>query len=58
MNKNAGMLLVENVNKLGNGLERASYLEVPSSGHNLFLDNPESFNQSIVSFLSEKSSLS
>ncbi|CAI4038007.1 hypothetical protein SMKI_04G3460 [Saccharomyces mikatae IFO 1815] len=53
MNKKAGMLMVENLNSLGNCLEKASYLEIPSSGHNLFLDNPLSFNQSIVSFLSE-----
>ncbi|KOH00973.1 alpha/beta hydrolase family protein [Saccharomyces eubayanus] len=58
MNKNGGRLMVKNLNNIGNGSERASYLEVPSSGHNLFLDNPESFNQSIVSFLSEKPLLS
>ena len=54
MNKKAGMFMVKELNNLKNCLEGASYLEIPSSGHNLFLDNPESFNQSIVSFLSDE----
>lgn len=57
MNKNAGMLMVKELNNLGDHFEKATYTEIPFSGHNLFLDNPESFNQSIVSFLSEEPEL-
>lgn len=36
MNKKAGMFMVKELNNLKNCLEGASYLEIPSSGHNLF----------------------
>ncbi|CUS25038.1 LAQU0S25e00496g1_1 [Lachancea quebecensis] len=50
MNRKAGLELVAEAEKLG--LE-AQYSEVSSSGHNLFLDNPEEFNDLVVSFLNK-----
>lgn len=50
MDKNAGMLAVSALNECDT---RARYLEVPSAGHNLFLDNPECFNVALTSFLAD-----
>lgn len=49
MNKKAGQLAVETLNKGGNTTAR--YIQVPQAGHNLFLDNPEYFNIALTSFL-------
>lgn len=48
MNRKAGLEMVTEAKKLGID---AQYGEVSSSGHNLFLDNPEESNELIVSFL-------
>lgn len=50
MNKNAGASMVENLNLLRHN-ESARYVEIPEAGHNLFLDNPEVFNSSLLEFL-------
>lgn len=50
MNNYAGYRMVELLNqKRGKGY--ATYDEIPNAGHNLFLDNPESFNDKLVQFL-------
>lgn len=51
MNKYAGYRMVEVLNTLRNNTS-ADYIEIPDAGHNLFLDNPEFFNKSLVNFLS------
>lgn len=53
MNKYAGFKMVERLNSLRNN-SSANYVEVPESGHNLFLDNPDFFNVSLTEFLSSK----
>ncbi|SCV00212.1 LAME_0G08284g1_1 [Lachancea meyersii CBS 8951] len=50
MNRTAGQQLAQEANSIG---ITADYNEVSSSGHNLFLDNPEEFNQRVVQFLDE-----
>lgn len=49
MNKYAGQLAVDRVQRAGKS--NAEYIEVANAGHNLFLDNPEAFNNRIISFL-------
>ena len=50
MNNYAGYRMVELLNqKRGKGY--AIYDEVPEARHNLFLDNPESFNDKLIQFL-------
>lgn len=53
MNKYAGYKLVERLNTIRNNTS-AQYIEVPESGHNLFLDNPTFFNAFLTEFLSAK----
>ncbi|CCF56833.1 hypothetical protein KAFR_0B05380 [Kazachstania africana CBS 2517] len=54
MAKNAGKSLLTNCKADNKGsASKTKYLEVPKSGHNLFLDNPAFFNKSIAEFLSE-----
>ncbi|SCU86147.1 LANO_0C06898g1_1 [Lachancea nothofagi CBS 11611] len=50
MNRRAGLALAKEAEEIG---ITADYSEVSSSGHNLFLDNPEEFNQQVVQFLSK-----
>ncbi|KAJ1546234.1 lysophosphatidic acid acyltransferase [Saccharomyces cerevisiae] len=50
MDKYAGYLTTESMLK---NKAKASYIEVPDAGHNLFLDNPQHFASSLVSFLSK-----
>lgn len=50
MDKYAGYLTTESMLK---NKAKASYVEVPDAGHNLFLDNPQHFASSLVSFLSK-----
>ena len=49
MNREAGYAMTQNLNKLGHN---AHYVEVPSAGHNLFLDNPKNFDKTLIKFLS------
>lgn len=52
MNNYAGYRMVELLNqKRGKGY--ATYDEVPDARHNLFLDNPDSFNDKLIQFLGE-----
>lgn len=53
MNKYAGFKMVEKLNKNRQNTS-ADYVEVPESGHNLFLDNPQFFNTTLATFLSRK----
>lgn len=52
MNKHAGYRLVAILNEKKQG-KYASYVEIPDAGHNLFLDNPSSFNDNLIDFLAE-----
>ncbi|CCK71727.1 uncharacterized protein KNAG_0H03120 [Huiozyma naganishii CBS 8797] len=52
MNKNAGARAAELLRKQPYN-NSALYLEIPESGHNLFLDSPQSFNFSLISFLAD-----
>ncbi|CAL9738272.1 protein Ecm18p [Monosporozyma servazzii] len=49
MNRQAGYSMTNILNKLGHN---AQYVEVLNAGHNLFLDNPKSFDELLVNFLS------
>ncbi|SCU90263.1 LADA_0F02872g1_1 [Lachancea dasiensis] len=48
MNRRAGFELTREAEAMGID---ANYSEVSSSGHNLFLDNPEEFNQRVLQFI-------
>lgn len=52
MNKVAGLMTTDCLNSINNKYT-CQYVEVPHAGHNLFLDNPKSFNESILSFLED-----
>ncbi|AQZ12171.1 ECM18 (YDR125C) and ICT1 (YLR099C) [Zygosaccharomyces parabailii] len=52
MNNYAGYRMVEILNDRRQS-KYASYAEIPNAGHNLFLDNPNSFNDSLIDFLAE-----
>ncbi|CCC68596.1 hypothetical protein NCAS_0B05120 [Naumovozyma castellii] len=53
MDKFSGYTLVQNINKIKNNFDRkATYVEIPDAGHNLFLDNPEDFSNNLIKFLS------
>lgn len=49
MDRNAGNYMVHFLKKLGHD---ANYVEIPHAGHNLFLDNPTSFDKKLIKFLS------
>ena len=49
MNRDAGYYMTQILNKLGHN---AKYIEVPNAGHNLFLDNPAYFDETLIQFLS------
>ncbi|QLL32003.1 hypothetical protein HG536_0C01710 [Torulaspora globosa] len=53
MNKFAGYKMVERLNSSRRDTS-ADYMEVPEAGHNLMLDNPQFFNNSLIEFLSTK----
>lgn len=53
MNKAAGYKLVQRLNEIRKNAS-AMCIEVPEAGHNLFLDNPQFFNTSLIEFLSTK----
>lgn len=49
MNRDAGYCMAQILNKSGHN---AKYFEVPNAGHNLFLDNPTCFDNTLIQFLS------
>lgn len=51
MNSYGGYRMVEILNTQRRNTS-ADYIEIPDAGHNLFLDNPEFFNKSLLEFLS------
>ncbi|CCK71271.1 uncharacterized protein KNAG_0G02140 [Huiozyma naganishii CBS 8797] len=51
MNKEAGYGMVQEINKERYVPAKAVYAELPSAGHNLFLDNPSGFNKLLIDFL-------
>ena len=54
MNKTAGQMAVRSLNRLNKLIRQkqtAKYMEIPTAGHNLFLDNPGFFNSVLTSFL-------
>lgn len=52
MNADAGVELVENLNKTGNKNQRAKFHIVEDAGHHVYLDNHEGFNSVILEFMS------
>ena len=51
MNKYAGVLMTKEFNHLRGKSDAATYTVISSSGHNMFLDNPDEFNEKVINFL-------
>lgn len=51
MNKYAGVIMAKEFNHLRRKSDAATYTVISSSGHNMFLDNPDEFNEKVINFL-------